>query len=150
VDTHTSKLSRVKFDVEVSHQNMTPYQYQASDAIISILAPEEQQDTKEVLDRSGMYELGVEFNPASESGIKIANGRLELPNGTNIPVKIRTSDPSFRNCFQQACALLGAKVYLIPDTNVSRRMYYTNYLRPILTGDTSQRISHRDTKTRYA
>ena len=116
------------------------YKYQASDSTLSVLAPEEQQ-TKEKLDRSRMYELEVEFNPASEAGIQIENRRLELPNGTNIPIKIRTSDPSFRTWFQQACGLLGTKVYLIPDTNVIRRMYYTNYLRPILVGDTSRSMA---------
>lgn len=84
-----------------------------------------------------MYDLQVEFNPASEAKIEINNGRIGLPDGTNIPAKIRTSDPSFRRWLQQACTLLGSKVYLIPDTNVSRRMYYSNYLRSLLIEDTS-------------
>jgi hypothetical protein len=52
--------------------------------------------------------------------------------GTNIPSKIRSSDPSFKRWFQQVCALLGTTVHLVPDTNVTRRLYYTNYLRNLL------------------
>ena len=85
-----------------------------------------------------MYELEVEFNPSSEAKIVINDGRIELPDETYIPAKIRTSDPTFNRWFQQACALLGHKVYLIPDTNVSKRMYYTNYLRSLLVENASK------------
>ena len=36
----------------------------------------------EVLDKSGIFDLEVEFNPVSEANVDVNNGRIELQNGT--------------------------------------------------------------------
>ena len=114
VSTLTSQPSDVDFTVEVSYQGTELYKFE--ELYSHLLVPpldKQKNDLTEVLDKSGIFELEVEFNPASEASININNGRGELQEGTYIPFKIRSSDPSFRRWFQQVCSLLGSIVYLI-------------------------------------
>lgn len=123
----------------VSYQGTELYKFEELYSHLLIPSPDhEKSDLTEVLDKSGMFELEVEFNPSSEANVNIKNGKIELQDGTYIPSKIRSSDLSFRRWFQQVCSLLGSMVHLIPDTNVSRRLYYTNYLRNIVIENASQ------------
>ena len=138
-ETITTRASPVDFEVEVSYKKVDNtviqplYKFQALYSKLEPLAPNGYKDDLiEVFDRSGMYELEVEFNPASADRIDIKDGKIKLQNGTNILSKIRTSDSTFKAWLQQACSLLGDKVHLIPDTNVIMRLYYTNYLRNLL------------------
>jgi hypothetical protein len=140
LDTLTPRLGRVDFNINVSYQSIELFRYE--EEYMHLLFPasnglkgEMKNDLKEILDKSGMYDLEVEFNPSSEANIDINNRRITLPDGTDILSSTRSSDPSFRRWFQQACSLLGSQVHLIPDTNVTRRMYYTNYLRNLLVED---------------
>jgi hypothetical protein len=130
----------VDFTVEVSYQQTELYKFE--ELYMHLLFPsldeQKKNDLTEVLDKSGIYDLEVEFNPASTNNIKINDGRIELQDGTNILAKIRTSDYTFKTWLHQACSLLGNKVHLIPDTNVTMRLYYTNYLRNLLIEKTHQ------------
>lgn len=83
------------------------------------------------MDRSGIYDLEVEFNPIPTDGFKIHDGVISLSNGTRVYTRNRT-DNNFANWFCNVCFLLGHKIHLIPDTNFFQRCYYTNYIRKIL------------------
>jgi hypothetical protein len=140
IGTLSSQPSRVNFEVEVSYRGAELFRFEELHRHFLLSPPGYQKhDLREVMDRSGMYDLEVEFNPASEAQIEINNRWIELygQGKTKMPSKIRSSDPNFKNWFQNVCSLLGTKVHLIPDTNIIRRLYYTNYLKRMVIEDQS-------------
>jgi len=138
ISTLASQPSHVNFEVKVSYRGTELFRFEEMHKHF-LLSPQgdRKYDLRELMDRSGMYDLEIEFNPASETHIEINNRWIELygQGKTNMPSKIRSSDPSFKRWFHNVCSMLGTKVHLIPDTNIIRRLYYTNYLKHMVIKD---------------
>jgi hypothetical protein len=135
----SGQIPDINFDIEVFHTGNTLYKFEASDSTLTITASGDlKNDVIEVVDRSGIYNLEVEFNPAPHNAFSIDSGNIILADGDAIPIKNRTDDNNFSNWFSHLCLLLGEKIHLIPDSNFFRRCYYTNYMKAILNANNNK------------
>lgn len=122
-------VRKIVFEMEIMYKEDCLFKFQNSDRVLSILPSNSLGfDSREVADKSGIYELQVEFSPSS---------KFKTQNGMNIrseEVKTKTTDHKFSQWFIDMCSSLGNRIYLIPDTNFVRRLYCSNYLTRILSG----------------
>lgn len=85
-------------------------------------------DVIEVIDRTGLYPLEVEFN-------SLGSNVDERAHDTVRPINLQNNQTiiEFVGWFNKICHSLGNIIFLIPDTNFLRRHYYNNFLMNILT-----------------
>ncbi|HET7390515.1 MAG TPA: hypothetical protein VFJ51_06805 [Nitrososphaeraceae archaeon] len=122
----------IDFSVQVLYNGSTLYEFDASDSTLTLTASSDLKNhTIEVVDKSGIYNLEVEFNPIPTYEFKTNNGIISLSNGNTFYTKNRTYNDDFGPWFSSLCLLLGEKIHLIPDTNFFQRRYYTNYIKNI-------------------
>jgi hypothetical protein len=134
LDTY-GQAQDISFDVEVFHNGNTLYRFEASDSMLITTASNDfKDDVTEVIDRSGMYNVEVEFNPVPHNGFGLHGGNIVIADATEVPAKNRT-DNNFADWFSHLCLSLGEKIHLIPDTSFFRRCYYSNYIKDVLHTD---------------
>jgi hypothetical protein len=115
-----------------SHENKLLFTFEDSTSVLEInsgLSNGLIDDVKEAIDRSGLYNLEVEFMP---SVIKPFN----KTDGSTVSLKNRT-DESFQNWLKSVCSSLASNLYLIPDTNFLMRQYYSNYIKHYMDRDST-------------
>jgi hypothetical protein len=123
--------STMDFSVEVFHNDNTLYRFEASDSTLTSTACTDlKTEVIDAMDRSGIYNLQVEFNPVHQNELRIQDGNVIFPDKNNVPIRNMTNT-NFTNWFLRLCFLLGQRIHLIPDTNFFRRCYYSNYINHI-------------------
>jgi hypothetical protein len=123
-------LRKIIFEADIMYNEECIFRFQNSGNVLYILPSNSLAlDITEVADKSGIYGLQVEFSPSSK--FKTHNG---INTRSEYDVTTKTMQPKFPQWFIDACSSLGNRIYLIPDTNFVRRLYYSNYLTGIVSG----------------
>ncbi|MGC1131363.1 MAG: PIN domain-containing protein [Nitrososphaeraceae archaeon] len=93
---------------------------------LKILSPDIfRTEVIELMDRTGLLPLEVEFNspdPGLHINVRDSVKKIDLQN-------IR----DFATWFDMICSNVATHIYLILDTNILRRLYYSNFLNNIIT-----------------
>jgi hypothetical protein len=86
---------QINYDIEVYNEGIELYNFQGSSTKLFDTSPDYLKgQVADIFDRSGLYDLDVEFNPTTSAHINISDGKIQL-DGSNIEAKTRTSNPRF-------------------------------------------------------
>jgi hypothetical protein len=110
------------------------YKFEASDSTLTIITPADfRSDVVDVIDRSGMYDVEIEFNPSPSDKSTTKNGFIQR-DGIEVPlIYTPETETQLKDWFIQVCSQVATETQLIPDTNFVRRHYYSNLLRSFVT-----------------
>ncbi len=101
-----------------------------------IIAPDSyKHESIEIADRSGLYNIEIEFNPTNVEGEKFTIRGDEIiskaDSSIRLPVRKGMRDRDFEGWIKSVCSLMDEKVCFIPDTNFIRRQYYSHYFKDL-------------------
>src|SRR5919106_1920954 len=112
-------------EISVYYKTIPLYRWLFQYGEFEILSPDIfRSDVVEIIDRTGLYPLEVEFNfPKSD---------VDTSNRDSVRNIDMQSIQDFVTWFDTMCSSVGTHIFLIPDTNVLRRHYYSNFLLDII------------------
>jgi hypothetical protein len=112
------------FTVKVYHEETLLFNFEDSTNVLEInkeLTEDLKLGVREIIDRSGLYNLEVEFMPST----------ISKTDRSQFTMKKRT-DQDFQNWLRSVCLSLASKLYFIPDTSFLMRQYYSNHIKPYM------------------